>query len=120
MSQIDQEYAALEVSVTTCFGMRPLKGVVVTVRYDGLPYESNSQIITHLTDDQGCTAPFLIKMRRATIGDRSIDFPRNSGCYISVKADGYVLSKARGVPIFSGITVRKSFDLIPVEIKNEA
>ena len=120
MSQIDQEYAALEVSVTTCFGMRPLQGVSVTVRYDGLPYESKPQTITHMTDDKGRTAPFLIKMRRATIGDRSIDFPRNSGCHISVKADGYILSKARCVPIFSGITVRKSFDLIPTELKNEA
>ncbi len=120
MSQINQEYAALEVSVTTCSGILPLKNVAVTVRYDGLPYETEPQMMTHLTDEYGRAAPFFIKMRKVRIGDRSIDLPRNSGCHVSVKAEGYVLCKARNIPIFSGITVKRNFDLLPMNIKNEA
>jgi hypothetical protein len=54
-------------------------------------------------------------MRRARIGGKDIDFPRSSGCSVSVKADGYVLCKARDIPIFSGITVKRSFDLLPIK-----
>ena len=120
MSQINQEYSSLEVSVTTCYGIKPLSGVEVTVRYDGLPYESKPQVITHFTDENGRTAPFCIKMRRVKLGERSVDLPRNSGCHVTVKADGYVICKVRNIPIFSGITVKRSFDLLPMNIKNEA
>ena len=120
MSQNSQEYATLEICVTTCSGILPVKGAAVTVRYDGMSFDTDGQITTHITDEDGRTQPFLVKMRRARIGGKDVDFPRNKGCSVSVKADGYVLCKARDIPIFSGITVKRSFDLLPISMKSDA
>ncbi len=113
MSDKISKYAGLEVSVTTCFGAMPVAGAEVTVNYKGTPDGEGELISTRVTDENGKCEPFLMSVRRERIRDRYIDFPRNTGCDVSVCADGYIVSSAKDVPIFSDITVRRVFDLIP-------
>ena len=120
MSQNSFEFAMIEVSVTTCAGVVPIEGARVTVNYEGLPDGKGAQNETHITDKNGKAEPFKMRMRRIKIHDRYVDFPKNHGCNVSISADGYVLTGAKNIPIFPSITVRRSFDLIPKSIKNEA
>ena len=120
MDKNDSEYAMIEVFVTTCCGVVPIEGAKVTVTYEGLPGGKGAQNETHITDKNGRAEPFRMRTRRVKIRDRFVDFPKNHGCNVSVCADGYVLSSAKNIPIFSNITVRRSFDLIPRSVKNDA
>jgi hypothetical protein len=110
----------MEVYVTTCFGVVPIEGARVTVTYEGLPDGKGAQNETHLTDAQGRAEPFTLRAKRVKIRDRFVDFPKNHGCNVSIAADGYVLTSAKNVPIFPDVTVKRSFDLIPKGIKNDA
>lgn len=114
MSKNFFEYATVEVFVTTCSGIVPIEGASVTVTYDGLPDGQGARSETHITNKEGRAEPFKMMTRRVKIKDRYIDFPKNKGCNIAIEADGYVLTSAKNVPIFPKITVRRSFDLIPV------
>ncbi len=114
------DFAMMEVYVTCCGGIVPIEGAKVTLRYKGLPSEKEEQIEIHTTDKNGRAEPFKLRTKRAKIRDRFIDFPRNVGCFISVSADGFIPCFSRDVPVFSGITVRRSFDLIAATAKSEA
>ena len=116
----NSDCAMIEVYVTTCFGVVPVEGARVTVSYKGLPDGKGEQIETHLTDACGRAEPFIMRTKRVRKGDRWVNFPRNHGCNVSVSADGYVLTSAKNVPIFPAITVRRSFDLLPKSMKNDA
>ena len=114
------DYAMIEVYVTTCSGIVPIEGARVTVTYDGLPDGKSGLKETHITDSKGRAEPFKMRTKRVFIRDKFVDFPKHRGCNVSVCADGYVLTSAKNVPIFPSITVRRSFDLIPISIKNDA
>ena len=120
MDNNNSDYAMIEVYVTTCSGVVPIEGAKVTVTYEGLPDGKGAQNETHVTDEKGRAEPFRMRTKRVKIRDRFVDFPKHRGCNVSVSADGYVLTSAKNVPIFPSITVRRSFDLIPSGMKNDA
>ena len=120
MAQNFSEYAMLEVFVTTCYGVVPVEGAKVTITYEGLPDGKGAQNETHITDENGKAEPFRMRARQVKVRDRLVDFPKNKGCNVVVSADGYVISSAKNIPIFPNIVVRRSFDLIPQSIKNQA
>ena len=111
-----KEYAMLDVRVTTSFGAIPVSRAVVTVCYNGPPGSSCKESVTDVTDCEGKTRRFFMYTRRARIGNRYVNLPRYAKCDVSVTADGYVPLRVREIPIFPGITVIRSFDLI--EMKN--
>ena len=111
-----RESAMLDVRVTTAFGAIPVDRATVTVCYSGPPGSSEKEAVADVTDSEGKTGTFFMYTRRARIGNRYVNLPRYAKCDVSVTADGYVPLKVREIPIFPGITVIRSFDLI--EMKN--
>ncbi|MCI6501656.1 MAG: hypothetical protein MSA49_00225 [Clostridia bacterium] len=111
--------AMIEITVTTAQGTVPLSGAQVVFSYDGTPDEGASSGYRHeilcLTDAEGRAGPVKLKMRRALIGQRYIDFPRNAGCDVRVVVPGYVKTSVRGIPIFPWITVKRSIDVYPLQ-----
>ena len=114
------DFAMIEVYVTTSLGVVPIEGARVTVTYDGLPDGKGAQVETHITDARGYAEPFKMRTKRVKIRDRFVDFPKNHGCNVSISAEGYVLTSAKNVPIFPCVTVKRGFDLIPKQLKNDA
>ena len=120
MENNSSDFAMIEVYVTTSLGVVPIEGARVTVTYNGLPDGKGAQSETHVTDARGYAEPFKMRTKRVRIRDRFVDFPKHCGCNVSISADGYVLTSARNVPIFPSITVKRGFDLIPLNIKSDA
>ena len=120
MAQENFEFATIEINVTTCCGVVPVEGARVTVSYEGLPDGKGAQEETHVTDKNGRSEPIKMRTKRVKIHEKYVSFPKNHGCNVSVSADGYVLTSARNIPIFPSITVRRSFDLLPKNVKSDA
>ena len=120
MNNNNTDFAIIEIYVTTSLGVVPIKGARVTVTYDGLPGGKGAQTETHITDARGYAEPFKMRTKRVKIRERFVDFPKNHGCNVSIAAEGYVLTSAKNVPIFGGVTVKRGFDLIPMQLKSEA
>jgi hypothetical protein len=110
-----KEYAMLNVKITTGCGLIPIENASVTVSYNGPPGKSEKETKTLLTDKEGNTKTFSMYTRRAKIGNRYVNLPRYAKCDVVIRADGYIPLKAREIPIFPGITVLRSFDLIPLK-----
>ena len=111
------EYAMLSVSVTSACGIVPICAANVTVSYNGPPGCKEKQTLCGVTDENGRTDTFFLYTRRAKIGNKYVNYPRYSKCDVTICANGYVPLKVREIPIFPGITVVRSFDLIPLSGK---
>lgn len=109
------EYAMLTVTVTTDCGLSPICNACVAVSHNGPPGSSEKTTTSSVTDENGKTKTFYMYTKRAKIGNRYINLPRYSKCDVQINATGYVPLKIRELPIFPGITVVRSFDLIPMK-----
>lgn len=110
-----REFAKLVVNVTTSCGLVMIPSASVRVSYSGPPGLENKATMCGCTDENGKTDEFEMVTRRARIGNRYVNFPRFAKCEIDVSADGFIPMKAKGVPVFPGITVVHSFDMIPIK-----
>ena len=117
--EVQEEYADLIVGVTTDNGLRPIQNANVTVIYSGPPGSGEKIYTSLLTDANGRCGPFSMYIRRARIGGKLVNFPRIAKCDVEIKADGFVPTAARRIPIFPGITVNRSFDLINIKKHRE-
>ena len=113
--EVRDEYADLVIGVTTDNGLRPIQSATVTVIYSGPPGSGEKASMTLMTDENGRCGPFSMYTRRARIGGKYVNFPRFGQCDVEIRADGFVPITARRLPIFPGITVNRSFDLISVK-----
>lgn len=111
----NKECAMLDVRVTTSCGIIPISKASVTVTYNGPPGNCKKESVEDITDENGRTGTFFMYTRRAKIGNRYINLPRYAKCDVDIKADGFVPLKVREIPIFPGITVVRSFDLIALK-----
>ena len=107
-----KEYAELVVGVTTDCGLLPLESAKVSVIYSGPPGASEKATITLVTNKDGRCGPFSMYTRRARIGGKYVNLPRFANCDVKIQADGYIPITVRKLPIFPGITVMRSFDLL--------
>lgn len=109
------EYAMIKISVTTAGGIVPIDGATVIVSYKTFPGLCDCGKQTKHTDANGEAGVFRIPIKRALVGNRCVDFPRRAECDVEVRAEGYVIFKARSVQLFPEITVVSSFDLLPLK-----
>ena len=111
-TEAKNEFAKLIVNVTTSCGLVMIPSATVRVSYYGPPGMENKVTMSGCTDESGKTEEFEMVIRRAKIGNRYVNFPRFAKCEIDVSAEGFIPMKAKDVPIFPGITVVRSFDMI--------
>lgn len=109
------EYAMLTVNVTTDCGLSPICNASVSVSHNGPPGCAEKTTTSSITDENGKTKTFYMYTRKAKIGNRYVNLPRYSKCDVQISANGYVPLKVRELPIFPGITVVRTFDLIPTK-----